>query len=71
MMGPAGNSFSGPHAAGVAALVLSANPTINPWEVGQIISETARDLGPPGRDEKFGAGLIDAWAAVRAARERN
>lgn len=71
VMGPAGNSFSGPHAAGVAALVLSANPTINPWEVGQIISETARDLGPPGRDEKFGAGLIDAWAAVRAARERN
>jgi hypothetical protein len=69
--GPAGNSFSGPHAAGVAALVFSVNPTINSWEVGAILQNTAQDLGPPGRDEKFGAGLIDAWAAVRAAKERN
>ena len=69
--GPAGNSFSGPHAAGVAALVLSINPTINSWEVGRILQKTAVDLGPEGRDDKFGAGLIDALAAVRAARERN
>jgi hypothetical protein len=52
-------------------LVFSVNPTINSWEVGAILQNTAQDLGPPGRDEKFGAGLIDAWAAVRAAKERN
>ena len=71
MIGPAGNSFSGPHAAGVAALILSVNAELNPWETSEILRETAHDLGPKGHDFKFGAGLIDALAAVRAAKERN
>jgi len=71
LLGPAGNSFSGPHAAGVAALMLSVNPELNPWEVSGILCETASDLGPKGVDSKFGAGLIDALAAVRAAKKRN
>ena len=29
--------------------------------------KTARDLGPPGRDDLFGAGKADAFAAVTAA----
>ena len=33
VMGPAGNSFSGPHGVGAAALALSANPELNAWEV--------------------------------------
>ena len=70
IIGPAGNSFSGPHAAGVAALMLSANPELNPWEISEILRETASDLGPKGPDSKFGAGLIDALAAVRAAKKR-
>lgn len=70
VVGPAGNSFSGPHCAGVAALVFSANPTINPWEVSEILQETAKDLGPKGRDTFYGAGLIDALAAVRAAKKK-
>ena len=70
IVGPAGNSFSGPHCAGVAALVFSANPDINPWEVSEILKETARDLGPKGRDKLYGAGLIDALAAVRAAKKK-
>jgi hypothetical protein len=28
--------------------------------------KTARDLGPPGRDDQFGAGEADAFAAVSA-----
>ena len=68
IIGPAGNSFSGPHAAGVAALILSVNPELNPWEVSKILRESATDLGPNGHDYKFGAGLINALAAVRAAR---
>jgi serine protease AprX len=28
---------------------------------------TARDLGPPGKDNDFGAGLLDAYAAVKRA----
>jgi len=68
IVGPAGNSFSGPHAAGVAALMLSVNPELNPWEVSKILRESATDLGPYGHDYKFGAGLINALAAVRAAK---
>ncbi len=70
VVGPAGNSFSGPHCAGVAALVFSANPAINSWEVSEILQETAKDLGPKGRDNVYGAGLIDALAAVRAAKKK-
>ena len=71
VFGPAGNSFSGPHAAGVAALMFSVNPELNPWEISEILRETATDLGPKGPDVKFGAGLIDALAAVRSAKKRN
>jgi hypothetical protein len=27
---------------------------------------TAHDLGPKGRDDEFGAGLVDAYAALLA-----
>ena len=67
MVGPAGNSFSGPHAVGVAALVLSVNPEINPWQLKELLEETAIDIGPKGRDTQYGAGLIDALAAVKQA----
>jgi len=67
--GPGGNSFSGPHVAGVAALMLSANPELNPWEVKTLIEQTCRDLGKPGWDPVYGAGLIDALEAVRAAKK--
>ena len=68
--GPQGNSYAGPHAAGVAALILSANPDLHPWQVKDLMEATARDLGPAGRDPQFGAGLLDAAAAVRAAKSR-
>ena len=52
VMGPAGNSFSGPHAAGVAAWSFGQpnHQSLGGWST---ISETARDLGPPGRDENL------------------
>jgi hypothetical protein len=69
VVGPGGNSFSGPHGVGVAALVLSANPEMNPWEVKELLERTAVDLGPKGRDTQYGAGLLDALAAVREAKK--
>ncbi len=66
--GPQGNSFAGPHAAGVAALMFSANREINPWQVKRIMEETCKDLGPPGRDYLHGAGVIQALEAVRRAK---
>lgn len=61
-----GTSMASPHAAGVAALVVSAGVT-NPDEVERVMKETA--VHPQGVqwDEKFGAGIIDASAAVQKA----
>ncbi len=69
VVGPRGNSFSGPHAAGVAALMLSANPHLCAWEVKTLMEQTCRDLGDKGRDTSFGAGLLQADHAVRAAKK--
>jgi subtilisin family serine protease len=66
--GPGGNSFAGPHAAGVAALMLSVQPELTPWRVQELMCATCEDLGEPGKDVKFGAGLLRADAAVEAAR---
>jgi serine protease len=62
-----GTSMAASHVSGVAALViasgvLGANPT--PAQVVAHLQATARDLGVPGRDDEFGAGLIDAAAAT-------
>ena len=65
-----GNSFAGPMFCGAIALVLSANPDLNPWEVRQIMIDTARDVGPEGYDFQTGHGLIDVHAAVTEALKR-
>ena len=62
-----GTSTAAPQVAGVAALVLAskvlgADPT--PREVERHLENTARDLGAPGRDRYYGAGLVDAAAAT-------
>lgn len=62
-----GNSFSGPHAAGTAALMLSAVPTLPAWRVKENMEATATDLGEAGKDNITGSGLINALAAVEAA----
>jgi subtilisin family serine protease len=62
-----GTSFSAAYVTGVAALMLERNPALKPNEVRAILVNTARDLGAPGRDDLFGAGEADAFAAVTAA----
>ena len=62
-----GTSYSTPLVAGVAALMLSANPSLSPQEVTSILETTAKDLGTPGWDPTYGYGLVQADAAVAAA----
>jgi serine protease len=59
-----GTSFSGPHVAGVAALVKSVDPSLSPIQVRKIIETTAEPLGP---NVIFGNGMVRADAAVNAA----
>jgi subtilisin family serine protease len=61
-----GTSFSAAYVSGVAALMLERNPALRPDELRAVIMKTARDLGSPGRDDLFGAGEVDAGAAVEA-----
>jgi len=67
--GPQGNSFAGPHAAGVAALMLSVNFELPAWRVKALMEATCTDIGDKGRDYTFGAGLLNALDAVRAAKK--
>lgn len=62
-----GTSFASPYAAGVAALVISADPSLTPDEVSAIMAQTAVDKGTPGYDTGFGWGFVNAGAAVAAA----
>ena len=61
-----GTSFSAAYVSGVAALLLERNFTLKPEALRATLSKTARDLGSPGRDEQFGDGEADAYAAVMA-----
>ena len=62
-----GTSFSAAYVSGIAALLLERNPALKPNEVRAILTSTARDLGAPGKDELFGYGEADAFAATKAA----
>jgi subtilisin family serine protease len=75
-----GTSAACPHVAGVAALVLSINPSLTQVQVQQIIESTAQKVRPdlytysttPGHpngtwNNEMGYGLVDAYAAVQAA----
>jgi len=67
-----GTSMASPHAAGVAALIVSQFGTLgvdgdikmSPTKVEQYLQATAIDQGLPGYDECFGNGRIDALRAV-------
>jgi subtilisin family serine protease len=71
----AGTSMASPHIAGVAALMLSANPALSQADVIELLGATARPFAAGGNwclndGATCGAGIADAPAAVAAARER-
>src|SRR5262249_13684272 len=61
-----GTSFAAAYVSGIAALMLERKQEMTPDALKKALLATARDLGPRGRDEQFGAGLADAFQAVTA-----
>ena len=59
-----GTSFAAAHVSAVAALVLARSPRTNRDKLLSQLKTTAFDLGPPGPDNQYGAGLVDALGAL-------
>jgi serine protease len=62
-----GTSMAAPHVSATAALVIASGvlgtrPT--PTALRRRLRATARDLGRPGPDSVYGAGIVDAGAAT-------
>jgi len=65
-----GTSMASPHVAGVAALLLEADPSLSPGEIEEILIDTAEPLTdsdyPNHPNNAYGQGLVDAYAAVKS-----
>src|SRR6476661_5996433 len=62
-----GTSMATPYVSGVAALLRQKQPAWTQANVRADIEGTALDVGPSGKDNEWGAGLLDGYAAVAAA----
>ena len=69
-----GSSYAAPHVSGVACLMLSVNPSLTPYQIKNILENTAQKVNPNlyinnalGWNEYTGHGLVNAAAAVLEA----
>ena len=71
-----GTSVAAAHVSGVAALLIERNPNADPATIEEILTMSARNLAPGGRDDDFGWGLVDPVNALleidaKVARDRD
>lgn len=59
-----GTSMAAPHVSGAVAVLLGQDPGLTSAEVFTILTSSATDLGTPGWDPSFGAGLLNLAAAL-------
>ncbi|MEQ1520181.1 MAG: S8 family serine peptidase [Aestuariivirga sp.] len=60
-----GTSFAAAHVSGVIALMLEHDPKLSNRKIRDVLQSGAKDLGPPGPDEQFGAGRVNALAVLQ------
>lgn len=61
-----GTSFSTPIVAGTVAMMKGLKPNLSNSEITELLTSTAKDLGVPGRDDHYGAGVLDVGQLVVA-----
>jgi len=59
-----GTSAATPHVGGCLCLLLSANPLLTPEQCSEALQTTARENGTAGKDNYYGAGMVDIEQAV-------
>jgi uncharacterized repeat protein (TIGR01451 family) len=59
-----GTSAAAPHAAAIAALLLSYNPGLTPAQVRFALTNTALDIEAPGFDRDSGWGIVSPFPAL-------
>jgi subtilase family protein len=62
-----GTSFSAPIVTAATAWVWTARPTLDKTQIFDLMRSSARDIGPRGRDNRTGHGLLDIPAALAKA----
>jgi serine protease AprX len=62
-----GTSMAAPYVAGVAALIIEANPELTPQQVKNILTKTAQEWGSENKDIDYGAGRLQGYQAVMMA----
>jgi hypothetical protein len=61
-----GTSFSAPIVAAAASWLRAVRPSLRNDQIAGVLDGSARDLGAPGWDQRYGYGLLDLAAALRA-----
>jgi serine protease len=59
-----GTSMAAPHVSGFAAMLMQQGIT-SPAAIEEVMKRYVTDLGPAGRDDEFGHGLINPRASLR------
>ncbi|MDZ7373461.1 MAG: S8 family serine peptidase [candidate division KSB1 bacterium] len=59
-----GTSASAPVVSGICALLLAAEPSLQPEQLRARLAASAKDIWLPGWDRRSGAGRVDPWNAL-------
>ncbi|MCA1846226.1 MAG: S8 family serine peptidase [Actinobacteria bacterium] len=62
-----GTSMAAPFVSAAAALLRAGRPEASVAQIRAWLTSTASDAGAPGRDDEFGAGILDPRRALTAA----
>ncbi len=64
----ASTSAAAAQVSGVVALLVGSGRATRPADIRAALLSSARNLGPPGHDPEYGAGLVQARSALAASR---